>query len=200
MNMRILVLLIASVTLPALVQAADPAETAKLKAERTARLQKMGPVGSAITSNNQQYQILPGVRATISLPNEPPQQVLTRMGGSNLIETKGALVVFSTTKQIGSRLTSVNGETSYPAAFNSRTGEIGFMPGTLKVSLKDIANAATVAADHGLEVVHVFPHLQIAFFRVMRGQDVVAAAADLSADTRVAKAEVEIVEHLNVPN
>jgi hypothetical protein len=42
--------------------------------------------------------------------------------------------------------------------------------------------------------------LQVAFFRVMPGQDVVAAAAELSADTRVASAEVEVVEHLNVPN
>ena len=74
------------------------------------------------------------------------------------------------------------------------------MPGTLKVSLKDMANAAAVAADHGLEVVHVFAHLQIAFYRVKPDQDVVAAAAELSADARVASAEVEVVEHLNVPN
>jgi hypothetical protein len=200
MNMRILVLLIACVALPTLVQAADPAETATLKANRTALLQKLGPVGSTITSNNQQYQILPWVRATISLPDERPEQALTRVGGSKLIETKGAFVVFSTAQQSVPSLTSVNGATSYPAALNSRTGEIGFLPGTLKVCLKDMTNATAVAADHGLEVVHVFAHLQVAFFRVMPGQDVVAAAAELSADTRVASAEVEVVEHLNVPN
>lgn len=200
MNMRMLVLLIACVMLPTLAQAADPAETAALTAKRTTLLQKLGPVGATITSNNQQYQILPGVRATLSLPNEQPEQALTRMGGSKLIETKGAFVVFSAAQQSVPSLTSVNGETSYPAALNPRTGEIGILPGTLKVSLKDMANAAAVAADHGLEVVHVFAHLQIAFYRVKPGQDVVTAAAELSADARVASAEVEVVEHLNVPN
>ena len=195
-----LVLLIACVMLPTLAQAADPAETAALTAKRTTLLQKLGPVGATITSNNQQYQILPGVRATLSLQNEQPEQALTRMGGSKLIETKGAFVVFSAAQQSVPSLTSVNGETSYPAALNPRTGEIGILPGTLKVSLKDMANAAAVAADHGLEVVHVFAHLQIAFYRVKPGQDVVTAAAELSADARVASAEVEVVEHLNVPN
>ena len=200
MIMRILVLLIACVALPTLAQAADPAETTALNANRAALLQKLGPVGSTITSNNQQYQVLPGVRATISLPNEQPEQALTRMGGNKLIETKGSLVVFSTAQQSVPSLTSVNGETSYPTALNPRTGEIGFMPGTLKVRLKDMANAAAVAADHQLDVVYVFAHLQVAFFRVRPGQDVVTAATDLSADPRVASAEVEVVEHLNVPN
>ena len=199
MNMRMLVLLTAFVVMPTLALAADTAETAALIAKRTALLQKLGPVGSTITSNNQQYQILPGVRATISLPDERPEQALTRMGGNKLIETKGAFVVFSAAQQSVPSLTSVNGATSYPAALNPRTGELGILPGTLKVSLKDTSSAAAVAADHGLEVVRVFAHLQMAFYRVPPGQDVVAAAAALSADARVASAEVEVVEHLSVP-
>lgn len=200
MNIRMIVLLMAFVALPTLVQAADPAETAALTAERAARLQKLGPVGQTITSNSQQYQILPGVRATQSMANEQPQQTLTRMGGSNLVETKGAYVVFTASKPSVASIATVNGATSYPAALNPNTGGIAIVPGTLKVNLKDMATSDAVAADHGLAVVYVFPHLQTAFYRVKPGQDVIAAAASLSADARVASAEVEVIEHMNVPN
>jgi len=199
MSISKIALLIAFVALSAMAQAADRTVTASITAERTARLQKLGPVGQTITSNNQQYQLLPGVRATQSHANEQPQQTLTRMGGNNLVETKGAFVVFTASKPGAASLATVNGATTYPAALNPRTGGIGIVPGTLKVSLKDMASASAVAADFGLEVVYVFAHLQTAFYRVKPGQDVVAAVASLASDARVASAEVEVLEHMNVP-
>jgi hypothetical protein len=199
MNIRIIVLLIAIAAMPTLAQAADRTATASVTAERAARLHKLGPVGQTITSNNQQYQMLPGVRATQSHSNEQPQQTLTRMGGSNLVETKGSFVVFTASKPSAASLATVNGATTYPAALNPRTGGIGIVPGTLKVSLKDMASASAVAADYGLEVVYVFAHLQTAFYQVKPGQDVVAAVASLVSDARVTSAEVEVIEHMNVP-
>jgi hypothetical protein len=152
-----------------------------------------------VTSNNQEYQILPGVRAVERLDHEQPQQALARMGGGKLLETKGSFVVFSAVEQSQASVTSVNG-TSYPTAYNLRTGGIGIVPGTVRVMFKKHVNAAALAAEYGLDMVHIFAHLQTAFYRAKAGQDVVAAAAALSADARVESAEVEVIEHMNVPN
>jgi len=203
MNIRNIVLLIVLVALPALTQAADINTAGKKVAaaadtERAALLQAQSR-GSTVISNHQEYQILPGVRAVESLLNEQPQQTLTRMGGDKLIETKGPFVVFSTPVQSQSSVTTVN-VTSYTTVFNPRTGGVGIVPGTLNVKLKNSENAAAIASDHGLEVVRVFAHLQTAFYRVKPGQDVVAAVVSLASDSRVDSAELEVIEHMNVPN
>lgn len=198
MNIRIFVLPLVLAALTTLAQAADKVTATAAVTERAVLLQALGR-GATVTSNNQEYQILPGVRAVEGLAHEQPQQTLTRMGGGKLLETKGSFVVFSAAEQSQASVTSVNG-TSYPTAYNSRTGGIGIVPGTISVKLKNHVNAATLAAEHGLEVVRVFAHLQTVFYRVKTGQDVVAAAASLSADARVESAEVEVIEHMNVPN
>ena len=197
MNIRVIALLIGFAAMPTLASAADRAATAAAT-ERAAVLQTVGR-GASLTSNHQQYQILTGVRAVKRMAKEQPQQTLTRMGGGKLIETKGSFVVFTAASQSAASVTSVNG-TSYPAVVNQRTGGIGILPGTVNVKLKDSANATSVASAHGLEVVRVFTHLQTAFYRVKTGQDVLAAATALAADARIESAEVEVIEHLNVPH
>ena len=196
MNLRLIALLIAFLALPALVQAADKSATTDVS-ERATLLKTLSR-GATVTSNKQKYQILPDVRAAESLPQEQPQQTLTRHGGSKLIETKGAFVVFTAAPQSAASIRSVNDATSYPTVLNQRTGRIGILPGTLSVKLKNMDSAAAVATDHGLEVVRVFAHLQVAFYRVKPDQDVVAAAASLTADPRVENAEVEVIEHMAV--
>ena len=196
MNVRVVVLLLAIAVQPALAREVDKnAEAAA--AVRTTLLQSAGR-GSNITSNNQQYQILMDVRAVEKNSQEEPEQTLARMGGGKLIETNGDLVVFAAVQEGVASVASVNG-TSYPTALNSATGGIGILPGTLNVKLKNMGHAAAIASDHGLEVVRVFAHLQTAFFRVKAGKDVVAAAAALSTDARIISAEVEVIEHMNVP-
>ena len=196
MNIRLITLLIAFVALPTLAQAAEKSATADVS-ERATLLKTLNR-GATVTSNNQQYQILPDVRAAESLSQEQPQQTLTRHGGSKLIETKGAFVVFTAAPQSIASVKSVNGATSYPTVINPRTRRIGILPGTLSVKLKNMDSAAAVATDHGLEVVRIFAHLQAAFYRVKPGQDVVAAAVSLTADPRVVSAEVEVIEHMAV--
>lgn len=202
MNIRNIALLVALISLPTLAQTAGKFPSDKKIStevtERAALLQTLNR-GSSVISNSQEYQILPGVRAAEIISHELPQQALSRMGGGKLIETKGSFVIFSAAEQSQASVTSVNG-TSYPTALNQRTGGIGIVPGTLSVTLKNIASATAIASDHGLDIVRVFAHLQTAFYRVKPGQDVVAAAASLTADARVASVEVEIVEHMNVPH
>jgi hypothetical protein len=205
MKIRLSALLIAFFALPTLAQAVDRTVTGADRTamaaavQRAATLQTLGR-GATLTSNNEQYQVLPGARAVQSQAQELPQQAITRVAGGNLIETKGAFVVFTAAQQGTASVTQVNGATSYPTVLNARTGGIGILPGTLSVKLKNMANAAAVASDHGLVLVREFAHLQAVFYRVNPGQDVVAAAAALTADPRVTSAEVEVIEHMNVPN
>lgn len=199
MNLRLIVFLMAFIALPTLARPVDSTANTTLAADRAAAVQALKR-GATVTSNHEQYQILPDVRAAEKLPQEQPKQTLTRHGGGKLIETKGSFVVFTAAPQGAASVKSVNGATSYPTVINQRTGGIGILPGTLSVKLKNMDIAAAVATDNGLEVVRVFAHLQIVFYRVKLGQDVVAAAALLTADPRVLSAEVEVIEHIAVPH
>lgn len=205
MMIRLSALLIACLSLPTLAQSADRsaivADRATVSAaatQRAATIQMLGR-GATVTSNNQSYQVLPGARAAQSQPQDTQQQAVARVGGNQLIESKGNFVVYSAAQQGTASVTQVNGVTTYPTVLNTRTGGIGILPGTLNVKLKNMATAAAVGADHGLELVREFAHLQTVFYRVKPAQDVVAAAASLAADPRVASAEVEVIEHMNVP-
>lgn len=198
MNLRIFALLMALVLLTSMANAGDKAAGVAANAERAQLLQTVAR-GASISSNNQQYQMLSGVRAAQSNPAEKQQHTLSRMGGGKLIETKGSFVIFSAPQQSQASVAQLNG-TSYPTALNTRTGGIGIVPGTLTVKLKNSAGAPAIANDHGLEVVRVFTHLKTAIFRVKSGQDVVAVATALAADARIESAEVEVIEHLNVPH
>jgi len=197
MNLRLITLLVAFLALPASSQAADEPAAAALAA-RAAVLQTVAR-GATVTSNQQQYQVLAGARAVESQQQEQPQDAITRAGGGKLIETKGAFVVFAAGQRHAPVVASTNNATTYPTVINTRTGVVGVLPGTLKVKPKNMANAQAIAADHGLVLVRAFAHLQTAFYRVNVGQDVVAAAAALAADPRVASAEVEVIEHVRIP-
>jgi hypothetical protein len=191
-------LLLASIVLPAL--AMPPLERASANGSVLQTLTR----GQPFASGNQQYQLLPEVRAVERhSQHEPPQQILTRLGanGGTQIETKGSFVLFRAAQQGSGRIEQVQSVTMlYPAVVNVRTGVIGVLLGTLSVKPRNMANAAAIANDHGLELVREFAHLQAAFYRVKPGQDVLAAAAVLAADSRVASAEVEVLEHVNAPN
>jgi hypothetical protein len=196
MKIRFIAMLILFISLPTL--AADR-KTATASTQR-ATILKMQSRGATVSCNQQQYQILPGVRAAQSRKKEKPQQTLARMGGSKLIEAKGAYVVYTAAPQGKVGVMQVNGATSYPTVLNERTGGIGIIPGSVSVKLKSEGSAAAIAADHGLVLVREFAHLQAAFYRVSPGQDVVTAVAALVADSRVVSAEMEVIEHVKVPN
>lgn len=206
MKNQLSVLLIASLSLPALAQSADRsaivadrAAVAAATDQRNATLQTLGR-GATLTSNEQQYQVLPGARAVQSQPQETQQQAVARVGGGQTIESKGNFVVYSTPQQGGASVAQVRGVTTYPTVLNTRTGSIGILPGTIRVTLKDATSAAAIASDMGLTLVGQLAHLQMAVYRAKAGQDVAVAAASLAADSRVLSAEVEVLENIKVPH
>ena len=154
------------------------------------------------TTENQQYQRLPEARALARASRtEPPARALARMGAAagNLIETKGHFVLYRAGRQATAQLETDRGETLYPVVLNTGTGGIGILPGTLIVQPRNLTQSEALATDHGLELVRAYPHLKTAIYRVKPGQDILAAAAALKADARVAGAEVEVVEHIRAP-
>jgi hypothetical protein len=206
MKNQLSILLIASLSLPVLAQSADRsaiiadrAAVAAAADQRNATLQSLGR-GATLTSNEQEYQVLPGARAVQSQPQETQQQAVARVGGGQAIESKGNFVVYSTPQQGGASVAQVRGVTTYPAVLNTRSGNIGILPGTIRVKLKDATSAAAIASDKGLTLAGQLAHLQMAVYRVKAGQDLAAAAASLAADVRVVSAEVEVLEHMNVPH
>lgn len=206
MKNQLSVLLIASLSLPALAQSADRsaiiadrAAVATAADQRTATLQALGR-GATLTSNEQQFQVLPGARAVQSQLQETQQQAVARVGGGQAIESKGNFVVYSSAQRGAASVTKVNGVTTYPTVLNARTGGIGILPGTIRVKLKDATSADAIASDNGLILAGQLAHLQMAIYRAKPGQDVVTAATALAADARVVSAEVEVLEHMNAPN
>lgn len=205
MKSQLSVLLIATLSLPALAQSADRSaivadRTAAAAADqRTVTLQALGR-GATLTSNEQQYQVLPGARAVKSLPQETQQQTVARVGGGQFIESKGGFVVYSAVQQSTASIALVRGVMIYPAVLNTRTGGIGILPGTIRVKLKDATSAAAIASDMGLTLAGQLAQLQMAVYRVKAGQDLAATAASLAADARVVSAELEVLEHMIVPH
>ena len=63
-----------------------------------------------------------------------------------------------------------------------------------------MADATAIASAFGLSVVREFAHLKVVYYQVKPGQDILAVAAALAADSRVLSAELEVVEHLAEPN
>ncbi len=196
-------LLLAVTMLPAVAQpprlpGAPQTATAPNRAALVASLAR----AETFTSGGQQYSRLPEVRALARASRkEPPAQALARVGASegNFIEAKGHFVLYRAGALATARLETADSQTLYPTALNTRTRVIGILPGTLIVQPKRLSQAETLAADHGLELVRAYPHLKTAFYRVKPGQDILAAAASLKADARVASAEVEVVEHIRTP-
>jgi hypothetical protein len=166
-------------------------------AERSATLDAAGR-GATLTSNGQTYQVLPGARA-VENRTQDVQQTLAQVGGGKLIESKGNLVVYSSTHKGGPTLEKIGGVTTYATVLNANTGVVGILPGTISVRLKSMGDASSVASSHRLELIRKYVHLQKVYYRVQPGQDVISVAAALLADARVETAEVEVLEHLSVP-
>jgi len=199
MKLFFVALLMGLVALPCLTQASDEAP-ASADIARNNILNTVNR-GTTFTSKNQQYQILQGVVAAKGLSNELPQQTLARLGSSGqIIETKGSYVVYKSSQQTALAVSNTITSTTFPTVVNKQTGVTGILPGTITVKLKNTSNSINIAKAHGLTLVKEFAHLQTAFFSVKAGQDVVAAAATLNADSSVISAEVEVIEHVRVPN
>ena len=161
--------------------------------------------GPAVESGGERYVLLPEVRAVhVRNLDRGSEHALASMGVQALevLETKGHLVLYrraSAASPAFVRLLTPSGHRSLPVVRNERTGQLGVVPGTITVKLRDVALAEALASDHGLVLELRVGTTAYGIYRVAPSTDPFAAASALRADVRVADATVEILENVNVP-
>ena len=201
MNVRLLILLFAFITMPSMAVSLKQKSDTQV-VERSAILQTLQR-GSSFTLNNQTYQYLPEVRAVrMGSKNESLPQALQRVGATadQVIETKGAYALYRGRQRATAQIEKSEDSESYPTVLNTRTKVIGILPGTIEVRPRSMGAVASIAAKHGLSVVREFAHLGVVYYQVQPGLDLFAIANALAADPQVFSSGVEIVEHLAVPH
>ena len=198
MNIRIAALCLLLLAPAALAQ--KYGESAKTgAAERTAML-KTFERGKQMKGSREQYQHLTQVFA-VALENssETPEQAIARVGGAQVVETKGRLVLYREQAAGPAQMKRVGETIVYPTAVNSRTGTLGVLTGVLVVKPKNMADAEAIASNHGLASTKAYPSLHTVFYRAKAGVDLADVSAALQADPRVESAYPEIIEHVRVP-
>jgi hypothetical protein len=121
------------------------------------------------------------------------------MAAAELVEEKGPFAIFREGAAAATEATRAGPAETHPVAVNERTGNLGVVPGTLVVRLREGSSAGELARAHGLSLDFHAAHLGTAFFRAPAGASLPAAAARLAADPRVRSAEIEVKEHLAEP-
>lgn len=200
MNIRIVALCLTLAAPLGLAQESPKSVANAAAAERAAMLETLQK-GKPITGSRERYRHLPEVLAVARGDDETPQEAIARMGAraDQLLETKGRLVLFRSTRQKAASVEAVGGSVVYPVVLNARTGTFGVLTGTLVVKPKSLADAAAIASSHGLEKGKEYPHLQTVFYRAKAGTDIADALAALQADARIESAYPEIIEYVRVP-
>ena len=200
MNIRIVALCLTLAAPLGLAQESPKSVANAAAAERAAMLETLQK-GKPITGSRGRYRHVPEVLAVARGADETPQEAIARMGAraDQLLETKGRLVLFRSTRQKAASVEAVGGSVVYPVVLNARTGTFGVLTGTLVVKPKSLADAAAIASSHGLEKGKEYPHLQTVFYRAKAGTDIAEALAALQADARIESAYPEIIEYVRVP-
>ena len=199
MKFRIIILCLAFTSLPS--QGGNFVEMGE-KSDRTTLIESL-LVGDALTGDNEvSYQHLPEMRAVLrSSPTETLQKVNSQLesSGAQVVETKGNFVLFKTSPLQPLLMKGLGDSTNYAVVLNTRTNNFGILTGRQAVALRDIADAAVIASDYGIEIVKQYPHLRMVFFQVSSSIDIANLTTELNADARVEYAYPEIIENLAQP-
>ena len=199
MNIRIIVLCLAFASSPGQAQESSRVDE---DTRRAAMLETLLKGKYLIGDNEESYQHLPEMRAVLSTSlAETPQQVAARLevSGAQVVETKGKYVLFRIPLMQPALLQGFGGSTNYAVVLNTRTKNFGVLTGVQVVVPRDMADAAVIANDFGMEIVREFSHLRTVFYRVSPGIDIADLTAELQADHRIESAYPEIIEYLIEP-
>ena len=200
MSFKLMVILgLALLSLPS--QASNLTKTLE-KSDRDTMIEDLLLGDALIGDNEVSYQHLPEMRAVLrSSPTETLQKVNSQLesSGAQVVETKGNFVLFKTSPLQPLLMKGLGDSTNYAVVLNTRTNNFGILTGRQAVALRDIADAAVIASDYGIEIVKQYPHLRTVFFRVSPSIDIANLTTELNADVRVEYAYPEIIEDLAQP-
>ena len=87
----------------------------------------------------------------------------------------------------------------YPVVFNPRSEGIGIVLGFLIVEMKDVAKSRDLATKYNLVVVEAYPEVKTVIFKGRYPSQVLESIVQLQTEPTVSRAEIEVLENLNVP-
>ncbi len=195
--------LVVAILVPCL--AAAQAKASRLPspaAARQADLVRSSAGGRTFTSRGKPYRVLGGARAVARAQGESDEQAVARAGAfpADVVERKGGFLILRGGRGASPTIAAAPDQAGdHTVVVNTRTGRLGIVSGNLNVRMREGADPGALARNHGLALVSAAPRIRAAFFRVPAGRDVQAAAEAMAQERGVASAEVEVLEHLAVP-
>lgn len=170
--------------------------------------------GKSVISQGIHYVIIPELRSRgmMSSSSETISPQYSQIGSetnkavsANTIEIHGNIAYYKVasavsnnrSSSISANTTSTNlTTTEYRVVLNQKTGKFGMATGDIRVKLQSPDQAKSLAEFYNIKLKATFKHLGISYYSVSALQNVFDLERQLSEDSRVLKADVEIVEQL----
>lgn len=166
-------------------------------------VQKALNSGVVFSSNQSQYQLILGGRAVnhATISNNVAAQ-LTSTSSSNLWSGEvGPYNLFiGAGGASANSILSSNGVSYKQIAYNPKTGNVAIIVGEIIVKLKPNVSAESIAATHNIIMTNNFPQIYTAMYQVNDWQNIFKIVQDLSKNSGVEFAEVDVIENFPYPN
>jgi len=154
-------------------------------------------------SNSDQYQLIPGDHAKLSVSVFKAQTKNPQGLGAALwadAKNKFSLPIANHETTLQSAVTFSNINHYDQIAYNERTGAIAVITGQILCSYASNYDAKFISEHFDIKLISDFPHLKTAFYRVHPWQDLFSITKSLNQSGLVASAEVEVIENFAMAN
>lgn len=159
---------------------------------------------TVFNSNGNSYQIISQAYAvksksdaniatqnTQNTKNTPPPQWSKKLGHYQIIipNLKSA------------RTQAISGtpaNNNHAVTYNNNNQQIGVIVGNIAVKFKGEFNPQPIADTYGLTITAQFERLNLVFFRVADEADIVLISQQLNADSAIERADIEILENIDI--
>ncbi|MCB1190938.1 MAG: hypothetical protein KDK90_10910 [Leptospiraceae bacterium] len=165
------------------VEASPEAQLKKRGSNRKHKIAKLQK-GKTFASKNKYYVFLPQVR--IVKRNE------FIFKGAEKLEEKDDLTFYLENQTNGSNPSLV--------VLNKETGQLGFISGTIEVTLHDIKNSQAIAKDYNIKLKYIVTLINKCFYSLNANKDIFSIVEKLKTDKRIKSVEMEVIENVAQPH
>ena len=164
-------------------------------------VQKALDSGVVFTSNQVQYQLILGGRAVNQNTNNMAALSASSDRSNLWSDQKGPFQVFIVGEASNASLATMSSSAgSYnQIAYNPETGNVAIIVGEIIVKLKPNVSAETIASIYNINLTNNFQQINTAIYRVNDWQDIFTIAKQLSENSGIEFAEVDVIEHFAEP-
>jgi hypothetical protein len=161
------------------LSAQEKARRVASKREWLARLRALATGPVLKVSDRRVYREVPGLRAY-------PESLSDQVSNENIVERRPGIIF--------AKQEARDREAGWPVVWNEKSGRLGALSGQFKVKLRNARDAQSIARDMGLGLVKYFDPIQMAILSSSEGQDPARLLESLRHDSRVLRADLEILE------